>query len=313
MPDRASVRDEMAEEVSLKRYIQVVRRRIWIILLCFVVTTTAAVLYTFKATPIYQTRARILIEQQTPHVTNWKDVQEVSAAGREYFETQCQLVRSKKVMQKALQEPELKDLPELKPTLARPTTWTAKLKETIKALLGAQPQPLPESWEMLRDRISVEPLRGTMLAEVKVEGPDPEHITLVANAVARAFEKIHLERKVQSSNDAFLFLDQQADRQRRQLVQAEQALQEFRESISVVPVFAEETENPVMTRLARLGSEATEVGLKRVELASQHQVIQSILESRAPRLEGQNEQLFSLPAVRADSTISALRTASARS
>ena len=307
MPDRVNVRSGLEEEASFRRYISVIRRRMWIILLCFAVVTTAVAIHAAKATPVYEAAASILIEREGPQITNWRDVQEVSSGAREYFETQCLLIRSKEVIQKALEDPELKDLPELKPVLARPSTWTARMKETVKALLGTSPPPLPEPWEILRGLVRVEPIRGTMLAGVKVAGPDPQHITLMANAVARSFEKTQLKRKVISSGEAFVFLQQETEKQRMQLVDAEKALQEFRESISMVPASPGESENPIMTRLARLSKEATDVGLARIELASQHQVIGAILNTSDTGREGQNEQLFSLPAVRADGTVTALR------
>ncbi|MFH0962416.1 MAG: polysaccharide biosynthesis tyrosine autokinase [Planctomycetota bacterium] len=307
MPENVRTPVELSEETPLRKYLLVVRRRIWLILFCLVGALTVAAVWTFKATPLYEASAAVLIEERQPRVTRWEEVDETPSAAREYFETQCQLIRSADVMRKALEDPDVAGLPELKAGSLRPTTWSARARRMVASILGVAPAPLPEPWEILRDLVYVEPMRGTMLARVKVRGPRPEHITAMANGVARAFAQSQLQRKVESSTDAFRFLQQQTEKQRQQLLAAENALQEFREGIQLVLVSTDESANPVMARLTRLSVEATEVGLRRVELASQYQVIRSILSGDRNSGGRQNEQLFSLPAVHSDTTISALR------
>src|SRR5215471_17452709 len=62
------------EQVYLRNYWLVIRKRLWFILvLCFcTVLTTAAVIFTM--TPTYTAETTILIERQTPHVLNIQEL-----------------------------------------------------------------------------------------------------------------------------------------------------------------------------------------------------------------------------------------------
>ncbi|MDQ7088130.1 MAG: Wzz/FepE/Etk N-terminal domain-containing protein [Acidobacteriota bacterium] len=67
--------DKKQQEFHLRDYWQVLVRRRWIVVTCVVVTTVAAAVSSYLATPIYRATARISIERQgvrivrqTPHL-----------------------------------------------------------------------------------------------------------------------------------------------------------------------------------------------------------------------------------------------------
>jgi len=299
-------------EPELKHYIGILRRRIWVVITTFVIIVTLATVYTFKATPIYQAAAKILIEKQAPRLMNVEDVMQSQASDRDYYRTQKELVRSRTVLERALEQRQVAELPEVTGQgSSRPSLLggiLGELRRTISAVLGGEPAAPPEPWERLRSHLKVEQVRDTHLLLVKAESEDPVQAATLATAVAQAFEQYHLDRKLATSGEALKVLRLETTKQEEKLGDAEKALQKFREQAQVVSLDVADKTNPVLVRLGRLNDQLTEAQLQRIELEAQFEVVKQALSSDDQALRPGNEHLFALPAVRADQTITELRT-----
>ncbi len=299
-------------EPELKHYIGILRRRIWAVITAFVIIVTLGTVYAFKATPIYQAVGKILIEKQSPRLMNFEDVVQSQASDRDYYKTQQELVLSRTVLERALEQPGISELPEItgeggtEPSLLG--GFLGEVGRTVSAVMGGTPVSPPEPWERLRDHLDVEQMRDTHLLLVKVESVDAGRAAKLANAVACSFEEYHVARKLETTNEAFHFLKGQKEEQEVQLLDAEDALENFRQKVQVVSLDVADKGNPVLVRLSRLNEQLTDAQLQRIELEAQFEVVKAALASRKGVLEGANEHLFPLPAARADPTVAELRT-----
>jgi len=297
-------------EPELKHYLGVVRRRIWFILTIFIIVATLGTLHAFKAIPIYEAEARILIEKQGPRLMSFEDVVQMPTADRNYYKTQVELLTSRAVLDRAVEEPGVRDMLESKGQgggSAGLSSLIGEIKRTISGGLETTPATPLELWERLRAMVVVQQMRDTHLLQVKVAGPEPARTAALANAVARAFEQYHLARKRESSSDVFSFLEKQKQEQEQKTVQAESALQEFREEAKVVSLDVTDKSNSVLVRLNRLTEKLTETQLRLIELKAQFKVVQEVLDARDEELRPENERLFSLSNVRADPAAADLR------
>ncbi len=298
------------EEPEVKRYWGILRRRIWAVIAAFVIVLTLGTVHAFKATPTYRADARILIEKNTPRVMNFEDVVQFQASDLDYYKTQQELVKSRPVLEKAIEKPGVREALE-GPSGAGAGSGVASLlaeaRRTVVAVLGTRPTRPPELWERLRDVVEVSQLRDTHLLEVSVEDADPDHAATTANAVAAAFEEYHLTRKLETSDDAFQFLREHGARQEQKLLESEDKLQEFREKVRVVSLDSASGESPVLVRLNRLNSQLTEAQLQRIELEAQFHVVEQALESDQQGIDTDKARLFSLPVVRDDESLMKLR------
>jgi len=158
--------DGASDGPELKHYLAVIRRRIWVILTAFVIVATLGILAAFKATPVYEASARILIEKQSPRLMNFDDVLQLQGADNDYYLTQQELVTSRTVLEKALQQPGVRALLEGKGEGAGRrgvAALVAEVKRTVSAVLGVAPSAPPELWERLRQMVEVTQVRGTHL------------------------------------------------------------------------------------------------------------------------------------------------------
>lgn len=297
-----------------KRYLFIMRRHMWPALTVLFISTTLGLVRAFKAPPIYEATARILVERQRPRVMRLEDVADSGALwwGPEYYRTQEQLVQTRAVLDLALENPALRELFESKPgeKHARSESAYTRFRHLLKALLGV-PAPLPpEPWERLRAAVRAKHIMDTQFIVVQSSHTDPQKAALIANAVAGAFVRYHMLRRMEVSNDVFLYLEEQKNKEERALREAEEELQRYRESTKITALSSsDETEHPVIKRLALLNDELTQTQLKRIELESQSRIIGEAMHADRARLTPRNENLFSIPAVLNDPTVAQLRSA----
>src|SRR5688500_2266674 len=92
--------------VDLRALWQVLVRRRWAALAALLIVVVAGIVITIRTPKIYRATAMVLIETRTPNVLN--DVREVYDPGnsywstQDYYETQYQIIRSRRVVQKAV-------------------------------------------------------------------------------------------------------------------------------------------------------------------------------------------------------------------
>jgi capsular exopolysaccharide synthesis family protein len=326
---------DYAVRTELQRYLDVVNRRAWAVVLVIVVVAATAIAYVLVATPVYEGSARILIEQRAPRLMNVEEVVQSHASDdQDYYKTQQELVKSRAVLTAALESSDVRHY--LLMPGSSPSSWafSTKAKKAAGALLArlrgggqagsaqasANPadelgQPGPERavaspglWRKLRAAVDVTQVRQTHLLKVKCRSHDPYWAARLANAVAEGFVQYHVSRKAETSNEAFRFLERQKTEQERKLLEAENALQLFREEAQAVSLNTEDPTNPVVARLRRISDELTETQIQAVELAAQIGVVDQALEAPTEELEAGNERLFMLPLVASHPTVTSLRS-----
>ena len=94
--------------------------------------------------------------------------------------------------------------------------------------------------KILRDNLSISPIRLSRLVDVRWTSPDPALSTRVANAWAAGFIEGNLERRFEATSYARRFLEQRLAQLRSRLEQSERQLVGFasREAIINIPILS---------------------------------------------------------------------------
>src|SRR2546428_4939590 len=153
----------VGEEIHLRDYIRIVRKRRWSILSVMVSTVFGTALYVLMQPLIYESTVSLLIEPTGPNVMS-KAVEEVYApidVNFDYYKTQYELLKSYEIMRQAVKQLNLHTHPEYGPGLA-----------------GTQgPQPGTEAERVLvnafRGHVKVSPVMNSRIVRVTVESIDP--------------------------------------------------------------------------------------------------------------------------------------------
>lgn len=299
------------QEPGLRRHIGVLRRHFWIVMLVFVIVGTLGVLRAYRAVPIYTATAKILVERQMPRVTQFEDVVQPSVEwwGEDYYRTQEEILKSRVVLELALENPLLKDVFATRPGGPAKRSFIASIRQTIAAALGVPPSTPPETWERLRGYLTAKHVNGTHFVTVRADSANADHARLMATSVAKAFVRYHTLRRLEINNDAYRFLQEQKLKEEAALRDAEQKLQRFREETSVSSIDSTDKDHPILKRLSLLNAELTERQLDRIELTAQYQVVKAALNPAGTGLSAENDQLFSVQMMQTDETVTQIRNA----
>src|SRR6187551_2835801 len=89
-----------AEGTTLRDYVQVVRRRKWIILLTMVLVPAAAVVLSLRQTPMYQSSAEVLLNRQNSALLSGAADPNTYYQPERVLQTQAELARVPAVAQR---------------------------------------------------------------------------------------------------------------------------------------------------------------------------------------------------------------------
>lgn len=190
-----------AEFLSPRRLLKVVRRRWFLILLFTLVGCAAAVLYFWKAERVYRSRALIEMSVRGPRILT-DVVQQDFGKTEEVFNTRLGRLRG--------------------------TRFGVLAEERFLSLWDAHGRPTTEEDRPDFGRISYNMMRQSRLVQISAESNDPLVAAISANAAAEAASTFFQEENRDLSDAAVQWLNRQADVQKTQLNQTEDALLAFR-------------------------------------------------------------------------------------
>ena len=270
---RATRNENDAEEaqVDFSEIWETIREGKWVILLtCILVTGTIAA-YTFTQDPVYEATSIVSIEPQTQQPQNL-----VSYGGG---------------------TPDLADeigllqySAELATRVARQMKETAKTvesKDYFPLLLDEQGNPLPDekAGQAIIEKTSFTPLSQEQMIRISVRSEVPEEASAVANAYAKKYQQFSRERSRASVSAARNFLEEQAEKRKKEIRELERQWANFAR------------QNDVMTQGedgSRLIQEYTGLESRRSELQFQLeqeekalQILKDQLEQYQPELRNQ--------------------------
>lgn len=284
----------------LRFYLDVLRRRLWIALPILLIAVTVGSLRAFREPPYFTAAARVLVERQAPRVPGLDGVsQDYSLWDEDFYRTQAEIVRTRTVLEVALQVPGISNL---FPATAcvDDVSGLAGLRRSIVSLLGAVPAPPPPVWERLGGEIEAEHQKNTYFIQIRSTSGNPVRAATVVNAVAKAFADYHAKRRREVLGDAFVFLDEEKRKQEQHLLKAQEELQNFRDKAKHIALDGTEKEQPTLIRLNGISEKLTQVQLERLDVTTSLDTLRSLTAKVGAQPKDETQRLLSLWVVRED-------------
>jgi len=274
-------------------YLKVLHKRRWTATTAFLLVVGGIMLWTFTTTPIYETRTRLLIESDNPNIISFKEVIDEQGAKADYYQTQYNILQSRILAHKTLDELHLWDNPYLGQPATGPGFFARWLGDHGRVQHAANTPADGESPEQSRaidrflENLTVSPIRNSRLVDIRFRLPDPELATRIVNALAKNYIEQNLEYRFVASKEASGWLKDRLDENRKQVEQAEAALQHYREQNDAIPL--ENRESIIVQKLSDLSAAVTQAKTDRF----QKQAVYTQLES----LRQSGDALDSFPAI----------------
>jgi capsular exopolysaccharide synthesis family protein len=128
----------------------------------------------------------------------------------------------------------------------------------------------------LRSRVTVEPVKNSRLFYVRVEDTDPALAVQLAHAVAHAYVDHNLEKGVNESSDAALWLGGQVDHYNTELQASENELHEFKEKNELPSSSVEEVSKMIRLEMQTYDDALTHTKTKRKELEARESELSKV-------------------------------------
>ena len=279
------------QEFNLRDYWQILQRRRWMIYVCALVTTVAALVSSFLATPVYQSNCQIMIERQgvrllkqdlTAAEPSWLDYQN-------FYNTQYRIIGSDNVLRGVIDQLRLLDRDAESfgveggdSGASGPESALSKFKRFItrsQVPAGEEQDPYKSWLVLLRGGLSVAPVRDSHLVDVSFVHKDRKFAADVANAVAESYITWTLSIKSEIAKQAQVFFLEQIARLKLEIAKNQEDLNQYGQERGIV---AGDMTDVAIKDLEQLRSEKT---IAETELAKRRAKLNSILNSSAESLD----------------------------
>ena len=288
-------------QVSLRDYIRVLYRGRWVILLSFLAVVGATAYFTFRATPIYEATATIMIDTERSPNVGLDFLAPLGMGTREtIINNQVEVLKSRTLAQAVLEELRRQGYDRTFYLFSDGKgRWSLRAKEVEN--------PGDEVLiKRLQDRIKISPRRQTDFIDIKVQAPDPKEAMILANTIAEVYHRWSLEHSREEVRKVKEFLEEQLRKKEKDLVASELALKQYQEEHGVAELSAE-TEQ-LVEQLAgfealyneaktKLGEARTRLRYLRSQYADQLRSLdEDMLHVTSPLLEELRDKLAELEA-----------------
>ncbi len=232
----ASGQNDDGNRLRITWHVMLERR--WLIITIFCLSVLVALIWAFRATPIFESVAVLQIDPETAGVLNLREGMSFTQKDIEYFRTQEQNLRSRSLVEKMSQKLNLKDDNRYKTE-----------QDQVQAI---------------SDDITIEPVRQTRLIKIRVAHPSPKTARDMANSLVEIFLQENLDRKRIRSFEGYRMLKQELKTAETELNTSLKQLQDYRVSKGAVSLV---DNSDAVTRTYLQAKETSEIARAKADQA----------------------------------------------
>ncbi len=253
-------------------------------MLCFAISVVAVK----SMTSSYVASAVLLLESNQKNVLSLEDIYNVDTDKKEYFQTQYELLKSRNIAEKLVEQFNLAELAEFNGTSQGQgiypywLTFKGQLKQQFNTLqtwifpgrLQAKAPSLDEIKQRqqqlaianFQSKISIKPIRNTQLVTVQFQSSDPVLARDIANAIVETYIQNNLDSRLEVNQLADDWINQRISILRAAIADSEQKLTQFLESEGLVDVKG--IDNLISDELQELNRQIADARNKRIAAES---------------------------------------------
>ncbi len=279
--DEKSAGVALEELPSIREIIAVLQRHRKLIFLCIVIGVMLGLTYIIFTAPRYTTTTSLLIDPRQNNALPEQLVEGASFQENLIIDSQIEVIRSRKLMEKVAKKAGLFNVEEV--NHKNPLSW---LRETM---FGAPPQTDEASLSDLTQQatltgfisnLDVGRVKNTYVIAISYTSGNPQQAAKIANLIADTYLDDELEAQYEASQRANAWLKVRLEVLRKELTNAERAVEEFKEKHNIV-----QTDNRDVIsdqQLSELNSSLIEARAESAQAKARYDNIQAIIKSGDP-------------------------------
>ncbi|WP_343347838.1 polysaccharide biosynthesis tyrosine autokinase [Sphingomicrobium sp. XHP0239] len=233
-------------------------QRKWLIVGITALFVALGVLLSLTTTPQFRAVARLQIDRATPDVVRVDALEGQGANDWEFYETQYELLRSRRLSAKVVDALALDD----------EVGFVLGAEATQEDLEAIDPERRREiAIGRVNRGTTVDPVEGSEIVDVAFSSTDPEYSAAVANALAEEFIEMDIEQKFEASARLRTFLEQKLEETREVLEESEREAADYAQGRGIVQTEASGLDGGSINQatLTRLNGELAAATAARVQ------------------------------------------------
>lgn len=262
------------QRADFKGYLQTLRRRKWIVLLCLAVAVTGVALFNEFATPLYEAVATIICEAPKTNL--------FAEMGRPAFDRSAMINLMEQIKSRALTKELVQALPE-------------QVIRTFKTSPPATGNFSQEDFVIakIQERLTLEMVRGSDILQIKVSANDAETARIIANTYVERIIDWNSRKRREEVSSTREFVEKQLEIFQNKLSAAEEALRIFKEENKMTALSNASVD--ILNRMTEAEAKYNETQTERTALELRQRMLEEKKGDLAPALtigaEPQTEQL----------------------
>jgi capsular exopolysaccharide synthesis family protein len=282
LPSQTVEEEPEDEGLDLRQLWQVMVKRRWTILIFTLIVVTAVVTATYLMTPIYRASLTLQIDREDIKVFRVEDVAPVETGwyeSQDYYQTQYELLKSRSLALRVVNQLGLADLPPPPPSLlaqfkAWLTGWLPQPSEAQSAKTPpAQSNRIEGAVSGFLGGLTVEPVRNSRLVKLYYDSHDPQRAAAILNTLVKNYINMSMERRFEASTYARNFLQERLQQVKVKLEDSERELVEFARQEQIISV--DDKQNTVSQNLIATNAALTEAEKKRIAAEAAYRQVMS--------------------------------------
>lgn len=237
--------DDMFSEVDLVKLLRTLRRRRNVIVSIVIAVTALVMVAVFQLTPLYTASTQVKIDTQHSNVVDLEAVVAGLGSDSATIDTETEILKSRTVARRVVQDLSLVKDPEFNPTLLPASFFSTINPLRLVASFLSPPAADKSASEKEEDEINLaidtlianQDIRRraiTYVIDVSYTSPSPDKAAKIANAIADAYIVGQLEAKFDATKQANDWLSGRLEQLRRQLEASERAVELYKSQNGIV-------------------------------------------------------------------------------
>ncbi len=259
--------DEKSAGLTLKDYLGIIKRRMWLIISPLFLTLPISLLLVASEKPTYKATTRLMIEEVSPPRIILEHEIPTPERSPDFYSTQYELIKSRAIAEEVVQTLQLdkRDSEAIPGRLIQILDTIAGfpgmiVNKTINTMVGilnsegatrkdrntpsltaanANNPRLDRAIGRLRSHLTVEPVKNkemskTNLVDISLQGPDPLEVASQTDMVAEVYVRRNLDNKLDSTRKSINWMKREVDVLREKIKKSQLSLQEFNEKKKLV-------------------------------------------------------------------------------
>lgn len=269
LPDKGNNEDD--DEIDLRQLWDTMRRHKWTIAGIALLIFTIVTLVTLMMPPQYRSSVTLKIDMEDNSTLLNYDVEAKSSRpvnDKDFYQTQYELLKSRSLARRVIDQLNLyPNDAEADTQLAKP--FFADTLETLETLIRGEDNSsarehlgtYPVEDKFIAD-LTVEPIKNSSLVKVHYTSQDPELAQRITNEISAQFISLNLERRVDATSYAKVFLDDQLAQAKSKLEESESKLVDYAKREQIINT--DDKRSLSSQRMEALHSAVTEAEKERI-------------------------------------------------